>query len=96
MNRDLPIADRRQVRRAALRLVRRDVPGFTATLLLNSLAAAAALVSPWLLGRIIDSISIALASLCPPWSRSPGALRFGDETATMTVLETGGGRDRRR
>ncbi|MFG1686007.1 ABC transporter ATP-binding protein [Nonomuraea sp. NPDC049269] len=57
MNRDLPIADRRQVRRAALRLVRHDVPGFTATLLLNSLAAAAALVSPWLLGRIIDSIS---------------------------------------
>ncbi|MFC4011137.1 ABC transporter ATP-binding protein [Nonomuraea purpurea] len=57
MNRDLPIADRRQVRRATLRLVRRDVPGFTATLLLNSLAAAAALVSPWLLGRIIDSIS---------------------------------------
>ncbi|MFI6908391.1 ABC transporter ATP-binding protein [Nonomuraea sp. NPDC050394] len=57
MRRDLPIADRRQVRRAALRLVRRDVPGFTATLLLNSLAAAAALVSPWLLGRIIDAIS---------------------------------------
>ncbi len=57
MNRDLPIADRQQVRRAALRLVRRDVPGFTATLLLNSLAAAAALVSPWLLGRIIDAIS---------------------------------------
>ncbi|MFI9559185.1 ABC transporter ATP-binding protein [Nonomuraea endophytica] len=57
MNRDLPVADRRQVRRAALRLVRRDVPGFTTTLLLNSLAAAAALVSPWLLGRIIDAIS---------------------------------------
>ncbi|MER5418988.1 ABC transporter ATP-binding protein [Streptosporangium roseum] len=57
MNRDLPIADRQQVWRAALRLVRRDVPGFTATLLLNSLAAAAALVSPWLLGRIIDAIS---------------------------------------
>ncbi|MFI7618665.1 ABC transporter ATP-binding protein [Nonomuraea terrae] len=57
MNRDLPIADRRQVRRAALRLVRREVPGFIATLLLNSLAAAAALISPWLLGRIIDAIS---------------------------------------
>ncbi|WP_157252856.1 ABC transporter ATP-binding protein [Nonomuraea typhae] len=56
MNRDLPVADRQQVRRAALRLVRRDVPGFTATLLLNCLAAAAALVSPWLLGRIVDSI----------------------------------------
>ncbi|MFI6316806.1 ABC transporter ATP-binding protein [Nonomuraea sp. NPDC050556] len=57
MSRDLPVADRRQVRRAALRLVRRDVPGFATTLLLNSLAAAAALVSPWLLGRIVDAIS---------------------------------------
>ena len=55
--RDLPVADRRHVRQAALRLIRRDVPGFTATLLLNGLAAAAALVSPWLLGRIIDTIS---------------------------------------
>ncbi|MFI7106883.1 ABC transporter ATP-binding protein [Nonomuraea sp. NPDC050227] len=57
MTRDLPVADRRRVRQAALRLIRRDVPGFTATLLLNGLAAAAALVSPWLLGRIIDTIS---------------------------------------
>ncbi|GAA3074400.1 ABC transporter ATP-binding protein [Streptosporangium carneum] len=57
MIRDLPVADRKHVRQAALRLIRRDVPGFTATLLLNGLAAAAALVSPWLLGRIIDTIS---------------------------------------
>ncbi|MBB4914715.1 hypothetical protein [Streptosporangium saharense] len=32
MNRDLPVADRQRVRRAALRLVRRDVPGFVAML----------------------------------------------------------------
>ncbi|MFI7422385.1 ABC transporter ATP-binding protein [Nonomuraea sp. NPDC049684] len=57
MTRDLPVADRRRVRQAALRLIRRDLPGFTATLVLNGLAAAAALVSPWLLGRIIDTIS---------------------------------------
>ncbi|MEV4399442.1 ABC transporter ATP-binding protein [Nonomuraea sp. NPDC049607] len=57
MIRDLPVADRKHVRQAALRLIRRDVPGFTATLLLNGLAASAALVSPWLLGRIIDTIS---------------------------------------
>lgn len=57
MNRDLPIADRRQVRQAALRLIRRDVPGFTTTLVFNGMAAALALVSPWLLGRIIDTIS---------------------------------------
>ncbi|MFF4197125.1 ABC transporter ATP-binding protein [Nonomuraea sp. NPDC001831] len=57
MTRDLPVADRRRVRQAALRLIRRDVRGFAATLLLNGLAAAAALVSPWLLGRIIDTIA---------------------------------------
>ncbi|MFF4993169.1 ABC transporter transmembrane domain-containing protein [Streptosporangium saharense] len=57
MSRDLPVADRRRVRRAALRLVRRDVPGFAVTLLLNGLAVVVALVSPWLLGRIVDSVS---------------------------------------
>ncbi|EST33298.1 ABC transporter ATP-binding protein [Streptomyces roseochromogenus] len=52
----LPVADRGTVRRAALRLVRADGRAFTATLLLNALAAGAGLVGPWLVGRIVDAV----------------------------------------
>ncbi|WP_369391943.1 ABC transporter ATP-binding protein [Streptomyces sp. CG1] len=52
----LPVADRGRVRRAALRLVRADGRAFTATLLLNALAAGAGLVGPWLVGRIVDAV----------------------------------------
>ncbi|MER6384024.1 ABC transporter ATP-binding protein [Streptomyces sp. NPDC001250] len=52
----LPVADRGRVRRAVLRLVRADGRAFTATLLLNSLAAGAGLVGPWLVGRIVDEV----------------------------------------
>ncbi|MFG2353619.1 ABC transporter ATP-binding protein [Streptomyces sp. NPDC048521] len=52
----LPVADRAQVRRAALRLVRADGRAFAAALLLNALAAGAGLVGPWLVGRIIDEV----------------------------------------
>ncbi|OLZ59350.1 multidrug ABC transporter ATP-binding protein, partial [Streptomyces sp. IMTB 2501] len=45
-----------RVRRAALRLVRADARAFTATLLLNALAAGAGLVGPWLVGRIVDEV----------------------------------------
>ncbi|WP_399921564.1 ABC transporter ATP-binding protein [Streptomyces kanamyceticus] len=54
--RSLPIAEPFRVRRAALRLIRRDAGAFTAVIGLNALAAGAGLVGPWLLGRIIDDV----------------------------------------
>ncbi len=52
----LPIAEPRDVRRAATRLIRADSKAFTATLALNSLAAIVGLAGPWLVGRIIDEV----------------------------------------
>ncbi|MCT9007290.1 ABC transporter ATP-binding protein [Streptomyces sp. NPDC054766] len=52
----LPVAGRADVRRAAVRLIRADGRVFAAVLGLNALAAAAALVGPWLLGRMIDDV----------------------------------------
>ncbi|MFB8178925.1 ABC transporter ATP-binding protein [Streptomyces sp. NPDC055966] len=52
----LPVADRGQVRRAAVRLVRADGRAFAAAVLLNALAAGAGLVGPWLVGRIVDEV----------------------------------------
>ncbi len=51
----LPIAGTRQVIRAAGRLIAADKRAVAVTLLLNVLAAAAALGAPYLLGRIIDA-----------------------------------------
>ncbi|MEV0096089.1 ABC transporter ATP-binding protein [Streptomyces sp. NPDC050738] len=56
MSGSLPVAAARTVRRAAYDLIRADRRAFAAVLLLNSAAAAAGLVGPWLLGRIIDTI----------------------------------------
>ncbi|MFJ2392290.1 ABC transporter ATP-binding protein [Streptomyces sp. NPDC087843] len=56
MSAQLPVAERAEVRRAALRLVRADGRAFAGVLALNVLAAAAGLVGPWLLGRIIDDV----------------------------------------
>ncbi|MFI1828842.1 ABC transporter ATP-binding protein [Streptomyces sp. NPDC020412] len=55
--RALPIASPAQVGRAALRLVRLAPGPFTAMMVLNALAAGAGLVSPWLLGDIVDEVS---------------------------------------
>ena len=52
----LPVAERADVRRASVRLIRADGRAFAGVLALNSLAAAAGLVGPWLLGRIIDDV----------------------------------------
>jgi ABC-type multidrug transport system fused ATPase/permease subunit len=52
----LPVAEPSQVRRAALALIRRDGRAFAAMIGLNALAAAAGLVGPWLLGRIINTV----------------------------------------
>ncbi|MFH8610935.1 ABC transporter ATP-binding protein [Streptomyces sp. NPDC018029] len=52
----LPVADHRQVRDAALRLIRQDTGAFVTMIVFNALAAAAGLVGPWLLGRIINTV----------------------------------------
>jgi ATP-binding cassette subfamily C protein len=52
----LPIADAAQTRRAVWRLIRADRRAMTVVLLLNGLAAAAALGGPWLLGRIVNEV----------------------------------------
>jgi len=53
----LPIADTRQVARAAGRLIAADKRAVAGTVLLNVLAAVAALGAPYLLGRIIDAVT---------------------------------------
>lgn len=53
----LPIANTRQLARAAGRLIAAEKRAVAATLLLNVLAAAAALGAPYLLGRIIDAVT---------------------------------------
>ncbi|QES39928.1 multidrug ABC transporter ATP-binding protein [Streptomyces venezuelae] len=52
----LPVADRRQVRRAAVHLIRQDTGAFVTMIAFNALAAAAGLTGPWLLGRIINTV----------------------------------------
>ncbi|WP_407549877.1 ABC transporter ATP-binding protein [Streptomyces sp. Pv4-95] len=52
----LPVAGPAGTRRAGLRLIRRDGRAFTLMIVLNVLAAAAGLVGPWLLGRIVDTV----------------------------------------
>ncbi|MGW1751835.1 ABC transporter ATP-binding protein [Streptomyces sp. NPDC002092] len=52
----LPVAERQDVRRAMVRLVRADARAFGAVLALNALAAGAGLAGPWLVGRIIDEV----------------------------------------
>ncbi|MFJ9544034.1 ABC transporter ATP-binding protein [Streptomyces sp. NPDC101225] len=52
----LPVAERADVRRAVVRLLRADRGAFAAVLALNCLAAAAGLAGPWLVGRIVDRV----------------------------------------
>ena len=52
----LPVAERQDVRRAMVGLVRADARAFVAVLALNALAAGAGLAGPWLVGRIIDEV----------------------------------------
>ncbi|MFJ4786853.1 ABC transporter ATP-binding protein [Streptomyces sp. NPDC088794] len=55
-NAQLPVAEPKDVRRAITRLIRGDTKAFTTVLALNALAAAAGLVGPWLVGRIVDDV----------------------------------------
>ena len=52
----LPASDAAGVRRAALRLIRREPGAFAWILVLNALATGAGLIGPWLLGLIIDDV----------------------------------------
>jgi ABC-type multidrug transport system fused ATPase/permease subunit len=56
MNRQLPVATPAEVRAAAIRDLGADRRAVVGVVLVNALAAAAGLVAPWLLGRIIDTI----------------------------------------
>jgi ATP-binding cassette subfamily C protein len=53
----LPVAPPAEVRRAMRGEIAADRSGFLAVVVLNGLAAAAGLVGPWLLGRIVDIIT---------------------------------------
>ncbi|MEU4164523.1 ABC transporter ATP-binding protein [Actinoplanes sp. NPDC026670] len=57
MNTLLPVASPREVLAAARRLIAADGRAVTGMLVLSSLAAAAGLGGPWLLGRIIDTVA---------------------------------------
>lgn len=57
MNPRIPVADAAQVRAALRRDLRSDRRAFAAMLVLNTLAAAAALVGPAYLGRIVDTVT---------------------------------------
>ncbi|MFB6440262.1 ABC transporter ATP-binding protein [Streptomyces sp. NPDC056411] len=70
----LPVAGPAAVRRAALRLIRRDARAFALMLVLNALAAGAGLVGPWLLGRIVDTV------------RAGGGVRAVDRLALAVVV----------
>ncbi|AWW37451.1 multidrug ABC transporter ATPase [Streptomyces sp. AS58] len=52
----LPLAGPAEVRRAIVRLLRGDGRAFAVVLALNTVAAGAGLVGPWLLGRIVDEV----------------------------------------
>ncbi|MEU8822897.1 ABC transporter ATP-binding protein [Streptomyces sp. NPDC048636] len=54
--RSLPVAGPARVRRAAALLIAADKRAFALVLLLNGLAAVAALAGPWLVGRIVDRV----------------------------------------
>jgi ABC-type multidrug transport system fused ATPase/permease subunit len=57
MTATLPIAGQRQVVRAALRLLAADRRAVVVVLVLSSLSAVAGLGGPWLLGRVVDTVT---------------------------------------
>ncbi|GAA1455112.1 ABC transporter ATP-binding protein [Nocardiopsis tropica] len=75
----LPVAGRAHVRRAAVREIRADRWTFALMLALNVLAALAALIAPWLVGLIVDTVQ-----------RSPGpaAVASVDRIALAIVVVT--------
>ncbi|MBB2940966.1 ABC-type multidrug transport system fused ATPase/permease subunit [Actinoplanes lutulentus] len=57
MSAALPVAGNREVGRAALRLLAADRRAVATMIFLSSLAAVAGLGAPWLLGRVIDTVT---------------------------------------
>jgi len=53
----LPVADRAEVRRAALGLIARDRRAVVVVLILHTATAVAGLAPPWLLGSIVDEVT---------------------------------------
>ncbi|MFB6722983.1 ABC transporter ATP-binding protein [Kribbella sp. NPDC056345] len=84
MNRQLPVASRSEVRTAALRDLGADRWAVVGVVVVNGLAAAAGLIGPWLLGRIIDTIQAGTGDVLSAVDRLAfGALLF---TVVQTVL----------
>ncbi|RKT53848.1 ABC transporter ATP-binding protein [Saccharothrix australiensis] len=79
MTTTLPVATGAQVRRAAWADVRADRGAFVALLALNALAAAAGLVGPWLLGRVVDAVES---------SPGPAVLGEVDRLALLILVAT--------
>ncbi|TCC55304.1 ABC transporter ATP-binding protein [Kribbella pittospori] len=85
MSRQLPIAGTREVRAAALRDLRADRGAVVGIVCVNGLAAAAGLVGPWLLGRIIDTIQAGGSDVLSRVDRLAfGALVFTIVQTTLT------------
>jgi len=63
----LPIADRADVRRATVDLLRGDRRAVVLVLGLNAAAAVAGLAGPWLLGRIVDRVSAGATTATVDW-----------------------------
>ncbi|WP_406047003.1 ABC transporter ATP-binding protein [Kribbella sp. NBC_00889] len=85
MSRQLPIAGTPEVRAAALRDLRADRGAVVGIVCVNGLAAAAGLVGPWLLGRIIDTIQAGGSDVLSQVDRLAfGALVFTIVQTTLT------------
>ncbi|MDX3005412.1 ABC transporter ATP-binding protein [Kribbella solani] len=84
MSGQLPVASPAEVRSAAGRDLRADRAAVIGLVLVNGLAAAAGLVGPWLLGRIIDTIQAGSGNVLSTVDRLAfGAVLF---TIVQTVL----------
>ena len=84
MSRQLPVADRAEVRAAAIRDLGADRGAVIGVVLVNGLASTAGLIGPWLLGRIIDTIQTGSGDVLGTVDRLAfGALVF---TVVQTVL----------
>lgn len=85
MSKQLPIAGTREVRAAAFRDLRADRGAVIGIVLVNGLAAAAGLVGPWLLGRILDTIQAGTGDVLGRVDRLAfGALVFTVVQTTLT------------
>jgi ABC-type multidrug transport system fused ATPase/permease subunit len=84
MSKQMPVAGPGEVRAAAIRDLGAERRTVVGVILVNGLAAAAGLIGPWLLGRIIDTIQAGSGDVLSAVDRLAfGALLF---TVVQTVL----------